>query len=90
MLFWIGLMAGVGITVLVNWLTRKKAAVRWYEWMLGGLGMISIFATIQHYFGSLREHEFQSAWMGSLIFGVIGLILLAMVWQLVVRRAKKI
>nr|WP_058292023.1 hypothetical protein [Dehalococcoides mccartyi] len=89
MLFWIGLLAGVVITVLVNWLTQRKITIRWYEWVLGGLGLISIFATVQHYFGSLREHEYQSAWMGSLIFGVIGLILLLVAWQLVARRAKQ-
>ncbi|AII58445.1 dehalogenase [Dehalococcoides mccartyi CG1] len=89
-MFWIGLAVGIALTVVVWWLKTKNISLKWYEWILGVLGMLSLFATVQHYFGSLREYEVTSAWMGALIFGIMAIILLTVTWQLVLRRAKKI
>ncbi|OBW62573.1 MAG: dehalogenase [Dehalococcoides mccartyi] len=87
MLFWIGVLSGVGLALLVNWL-KKKTAVRWYEWLIGALGLLSGIGAIQHYFGSLGENEPTSAWMGFLLFSIIALILLAIAWALF-RRHKR-
>jgi len=88
-MFWIGLLAGAAIAFVANRLVQKGVFTKWYEWVLGGLGVLALFATGQHYFSSLRENEPQSAWMGALIFGIIALILLGVAWQLSVRKTKQ-
>lgn len=87
MLFWIGALFGAFLTFFIIWL-NKKAAVKWYEWLIGTLGMLSGIGAIQHYFGSLKENEPASAWMGFLVFLFIALALLAFTWALV-RRHKR-
>lgn len=87
-MFFPGLIVGLVLTVLVVWLIRLKITMKWYEWLIGALAAISLFATVQQYFGSIRENEPQAAWMGALIFGLIFLILVAFDWQLIRRRQK--
>lgn len=85
-MFFVGFLAAVLLTVLVFWLIRKGFVLKWYDWLIGALAVLSLFAAVQHYFSSLQENEPKSAWMGALIFGVIFIILAAINWQLVARR----
>ncbi|AMU87292.1 hypothetical protein [Dehalococcoides mccartyi] len=84
MFYWIGVLSGVGLALLVNWL-KKKTTVRWYEWLIGALGLLSGIGAIQHYFGSLVENEPESAWMGFLVFFILAVVLLATSWALLRR-----
>ena len=84
----IGIVTGVALTLVVTWLIKKYQSLRWYEWAIGGLGVGAVIAAVQHYFGSIREFEEKSAWIGALVFGLIALLLFALAWQLIARRQK--
>lgn len=87
-MFFIGLLLGLVIGAAAVYLIKSGVRIKWYEWLLGAIAMLFLFATVQHYVGSLNEYETQSAWMGALIFGVLGVILAGVTFQLVWRHNK--
>lgn len=88
MWFLVTLVLGAGITALVLWLRNRDIKVTWYEWLIGVVGLSSLVFGISHYFGSLAELYSYAGMMGLLIFGISGLILLALSWQLIARRQR--
>ena len=86
MWFFIALILGAAILGLVFWLRNRNMKVAWYDWLIGAVGLLLLLAAVQHYAGSLAELYPTAGWMGALVFGIPGLILLAVSWQLVARR----
>jgi hypothetical protein len=84
----IGLVAGAAVLGLVLWMRGRNIAVKWYEWLIGALGLVLLLFTIQNFFGSLAELESTAANMFLLVTGLPALILLAVAWQLVARRQR--
>jgi hypothetical protein len=84
----IGLVAGAAVLGLVLWMRGKDIAVKWYEWLVGALGLVLLLFTIQNFTGSLAELESTAANMFLLVTGLPALILLAVYWQLVARRQR--
>ncbi len=84
----IGLVAGAAILGLVLWMQSKDVAVKWYEWLIGALGLMLLLFTIQNFAGSLAELESTAANMFLLVSGLPAVILLAVSWQLVARRQR--
>lgn len=87
-MFFVGLIVAVALTLFTVWLIRQGLVTKWYEWAIGFLAVLSLFASAQHYFGSIRENEPTAAWEGALIFGIIFIILAAVDWQLITRHNK--
>ena len=88
MWFIIGIVAGVAVLALVLWLRSRNLAVKWYEWLIGALGLVLLLYTIQNVVGLLTEIEPTATWMFALVIGLPALILLAVAWQLVARRQR--
>ena len=86
--FILGLFVAVGLTVLVMWLRNRGIAVTWYQWLIGAVGLLLVIGAIQHYLGTLSEGYTTPGLMGVLVFGLPGLILLAVAWQLTIRRQR--
>ena len=84
----IGLIAGAAVLGLVVWMRGKDIAIKWYEGLIGALGLVLLFFTIQNFAGSLAELESTAANMFLLVTGLPALILLAVSWQLVARRQR--
>ena len=84
----IGLVAGAAVLWLVIWMRSKDIAVKWYEGLIGALGLLLLLFTIQNFFGSLAELESTAANMFLLVSGLPAIILLAVAWQLVARRQR--
>jgi hypothetical protein len=84
----IGLVAGAAILGLVVWMRGKDIAIKWYEGLIGALGLVLLLFTIQNFAGSLAELESTAANMFLLVTGLPALILLAVAWQLVARRQR--
>lgn len=84
----IGIVIGVAILGLVQWVRNKDVSVRWYEWLIVIIGLGLLLFTIQNFFASLAEDESQAAYMFLLATGLPSLILPAIIWQLVIRRQK--
>ena len=79
---------GAATVGLVLWLRSKSIVTKWFDWLIGVLGVVLLLAATQHFFGSLREDYSQSGLLGLVTFGVPALILLAVAWQLVARRQR--
>jgi hypothetical protein len=88
MWFIIGLILGALLLGLVTWMRRKNISLTWYEWLIGIVGLLLLFLAAQNFFGSFVELEPAAAWMFLLIVGLPALILMAVAWQLAVRRNK--
>lgn len=84
----IGAAIMAGLFGIITWMRRRNTSLAWYEWLIGGVGFVSLLIAVQHYFGASAELFPYAAWMGLLIIGLPALILLAIAWQLVVRRSK--
>ena len=84
----IGLIAGGAVLGLVLWLRSTEVSVRWYEWLIGAAGLALAIFTIQNFAGSMAELESTAANMFLLVTGLPALILIAVAWQLVARRAR--
>ncbi len=88
MWFIVGLGAGAVLLALVIWLRSQNIALTWYEWLIGAVGLLLVWFTVQNVAGSLSEIEPTATWMFLLVTGLPALILLAIVWQLVARRQR--
>ncbi len=84
----IGLIVGAAVLALVLWLRNRDIKVSWYEWLIGALGLLLLMFTIQNFAGSLAELESTAASMFLLVTGLPAIILLAIAWQLIVRRQR--
>ncbi|MBA2084244.1 reductive dehalogenase membrane-bound subunit [Dehalococcoides mccartyi] len=89
MWFIIGIIIGIVVTGLLWLLKRNNSKITWYEWLVGLIGLAFLLFALQNFFGSLAELMPDSANMFLLLIGLPGLVLLAVVWQLAIRRAKK-
>jgi uncharacterized membrane protein YeaQ/YmgE (transglycosylase-associated protein family) len=81
----IGLLLGALLIWLIGFLKDKGITMKWYEWVIGLIGVALLLFTIQNYVGSLAELEPTAANMFLLVTGLPAVILLVVTWQLVVR-----
>ena len=84
-----GLIVGGGFVALFWWLRSKDISVKWYEWLLGALGLILILLTIQNIFAAIAENEAQASLWYFLLLGLPGLILVAVAAQLANMRYRR-
>ncbi|BAQ34038.1 dehalogenase [Dehalococcoides sp. THU3] len=84
----IGFVLGILSYWLVNWTKNKGLALNWYEWVIGIIGLFLLVFTLQNFLGSFTELEPKAAYLFLLVTGLPAVILLALTWQLVIRRAK--
>ncbi|PPD59169.1 dehalogenase [Dehalogenimonas etheniformans] len=84
----IGAVVALGIFAFIKWLQRRGLKATWYEWLIGGIGLVLLLTAVQHFFGARSELFPYAAWLGFLIIGLPALILLAVAWQLITRRQK--
>ena len=84
----IGLIAGAAVLGLILWMRGRDVSVKWYEWLIGALGLMLLLFTIQNFAGSLAELDSTAANMFLVVSGLPAIILLAVSWQLVARRQR--
>jgi hypothetical protein len=84
----LGLIVGAGILAVALWSNNRGVSIKWYDWVIGVIGLLLLLFTIQNYFGSNAELEPTAANLFLLVTGLPSLILLVIAWQLIARRAK--
>ena len=93
MQFIIGLIVGASLMALAFWLQRKEITVRWYEWLLAGLGFMMLVWTVNDFFGSMAEHNESAARVFLWLLGSPAIILLGVAvflpWRRLNRAAKR-
>ena len=83
----LGLLIGAGIFWLA---TQHKFKVTWYEWVLAILGVILILFAIQNYSASLFENEPRAGGIMLWMFGLPGLVLMAIAAVLSWMQSRKV
>ncbi|OBW62902.1 MAG: dehalogenase [Dehalococcoides mccartyi] len=85
----LGILIGIIALGIIWWASKSNTSLQWYDWVIGLAGLAMLLFTVQNYFASVAEGESKVASMFLLVAGLPALILLAVVWQLVIRRVKK-
>jgi hypothetical protein len=80
-----GLLVG-GLVWLVLWIRSANISVKWYEWLIGAIGLLIGIGAVENFFNAFAEFESAAAWKYLLVFGLPALILLGISVQLVRRR----
>ena len=57
MWFLFGFIVGIGLLALALWLRNRKITIKWYEWLIGIIGLGLLLFMIQNIIGSVREME---------------------------------
>jgi len=84
----VGLIVGGGILALIFLMRNHGIQTKWYDWVVGLIGLFLLLFAIQNYFGSQAEREPTAANLFLLVTGVPAIILLVIAWQLIARRAR--
>ena len=85
--FLTGIALGVITIGLYLWLRRNRINVRWYEWLMAGVGTASLLFGVQNYLATRSER-----WSAGtpltflLVFGLVALVLYLLSGLLVVWR----
>jgi len=87
MMFIVGIIVGIAVLAALAWLRSKNITLKWYEWLIGILGLLALAFTVQNFFASFTELEPDAAWMFLLLTGLPAVILLVVAWRLVARRS---
>lgn len=85
----LGILIGIIALGIIWWARKSNTSLQWYDWVISLAGLAMLLFTVQNYFASVAEGESKAASMFLLVAGLPALILLAVVWQLVIRRVKK-
>ena len=78
----------IGLTFLIQWIRRNNIETKWWDWLLGLVGLVLLVFTVQNALGSLEEAEPTAAWMFLVVTGIPSLILMAIPIQMVLRRRR--
>ena len=84
----VAFVLGVGLTALWFWAKNRNMSIKWWEWILGLLGLFLIFFTIQNIMAADFEEVTRSTGPFLLVLGLPGLILLVIPVQTVWRRMR--
>ncbi len=87
--FILGLVLGAGLLALIYLIITRKIVVKWYEWLLGAIGLLLLLFMIQNILGSVKETETTAAWQFLWLIGLPAVIFTALAWWLPWRRYRK-
>jgi uncharacterized membrane protein len=85
----IGLILGIAGVMLFSWIRSRQIKLRWYEWLIGLIGLILALVAIQSYSASLIELEPRAATFFLAALGIPAVILLFLALFLPYRRTGK-
>jgi len=85
----ISLVFGAVLATLILWLRSRKITLKWYEWLIGAIGIGILFYMIRNISGSLADNEARAAVAFLWLFGAPAIVLLAIAWLLPWRRHRK-
>ena len=76
MLFIVGTIFGIAMLALFWWMRSKAIKVSWYEYLIGGIGLLLLMFAVQNWLGAIREGEPAAIMWYLLFFGVPAIVLL--------------
>ncbi len=83
-----GIAIGGGVLLLLNFTRSRNIATKWYDWLIGIVGIALLVFAVQNYAGSLAENEPAAANFLALVWGTQAIIVLAVAATLFMRRLR--
>jgi hypothetical protein len=71
----IGLAALIVLIAVALWFRSRRMPLKWWEWLLGSLGVALSFFALQNYYASIAEFEPEAPRMFLVVFGLPALVL---------------
>jgi uncharacterized membrane protein len=84
----IGAILAVLLFALVIWLRRGGYTLKWFDWILGIIGVALLLFTLENFLGSFDEEVPQAAWMFLVVTGIPTLVIFGIVGIQLWRRAR--
>ena len=84
----VGLVVGAAVLALVLWLRSRAIVVKWYEWLIGAIGLLLLLFIIFAISSALNTvaEPATSLWFMLLLIGLPALILMVIAGSLAWRR----
>ena len=79
----------VAVALLIFYVVHNKISVRWWEWLIGGVGLVLFVFALQNFFGAFAEDESHAAWTFLWTLGIPALVLIVLPFILVSNRKKQ-
>ena len=76
MWFLIGFVLAILLFILILLIRQRRIIVRWYEWFIASMGIVTLIFTIQNVKGALDTNWETTPWKFLLAFGIPAVILL--------------
>jgi uncharacterized membrane protein len=77
---------GIAVGLLLLWIVMsKKVQMKWYEWLIGIVGLALLLFTVLVTSTSYAEDEPKAAQLFLLVLGIPSIVLLVLAWQLSIR-----
>jgi uncharacterized membrane protein len=88
--FPIGIVLTAAVVGLIFWLRQRKIELKWWEWLIGFVGLLMLLLTIQTLIGAVREQEAVAVWKFAMVLGLPTLILLLIPSLQIWRRSRSV
>ena len=85
----LGVALGSGLLLLVLWLRTRGINLKWYEYVLGFIGLVLALFMLQNYQASVAEFEPYAPTIFLLVFGIPAFVLLLLTAFLVWYRTSR-
>ena len=77
---------GIAVGLLLLWVVMsKRVQMRWYEWLIGIVGLALLLFTVLVTTTSYAEDEPKAAQLFMLVLGIPSVVLMVLAWQLSIR-----
>ena len=80
-----GLVLGIGGTLGVTWLRAKNISVKWYDWIIGVIGLLLFLFALQNFFAAFADFESGPAWVYIWAIGIPAIVIMGVfafqVWR---------
>jgi hypothetical protein len=77
MWFLVGMLLGASTLALALWLRGRNIVVKWYEWLIAAVALLSLLFGLQNFWATRAEHWNSGTPLTFLlVFGLPGLVLM--------------
>lgn len=84
-----GMIVIGSVLLFIYFIQTKHWSVKWYDWVVGGLGLLLFIFSLQNMVTAFQEEQAFAAGMYLVFPGIVALIMLAVAALGVFRRSKR-